>query len=170
MCEPISISTATMAYISLATAAVAGGVAAHTAAASARTRSRLARRNALISKQRKADAFARGAAAESAFNLKISRMLGSQRAAAGASGAVVDTGAALSVLEDTAMIGELDTLQIRNNAAREAYGLEVESQNFLFESAFARTQGRNALVGGAVGTAASVFGSFTSFANAGVFG
>ena len=60
--------------------------------------------------------------------------MGTTRASLGASGAVVDTGATASLLEDTAAIAELDTLQIRNNAAREAYGQELLSQGFGFES------------------------------------
>ncbi len=165
-----AITPAVAAWVSIASAAAAAGASAVQSASAARFRSRIATRNSVIAKQRAADAFAVGAAEESRLNLRVIRMLGSQRASIGASGAIVDEGAALSVLEDTAMIGELDTLQIRNNAARAAYGLEVQSQNFLFDASAGRHQGRNALVGGAINTAASVFSSFSTFQSAGSFG
>ena len=51
------------------------------------------------------------------------------RSSRGGAGAGIDSGSALGILGDTAVLGELDALQIRDNAAREAWRFQVQGAN-----------------------------------------
>lgn len=166
MCEPITIS-AGVAYTSMALAAAGAAVAANAQIQAGKARSRAAQRNALLARRRISDAHARAGAAESRLNLRTSQLMGRQRAAAGASGAVADSGATLTMLEDTAMIAELDTLTIRNNAAREAYGAEIDASNALFSGRLARFEGNMGAAGSLLTGASQVFGMHSNFKTTG---
>jgi len=75
------------------------------------------------------DAIARGKKEEAIHRTKVSQLKGRQRSVLAASGVVVDEGSALDILEDTAMLGELDALTIRSNAEREEYEHKVRASN-----------------------------------------
>lgn len=122
MCAPVVVGM-------MAVAAVAGSVQARQ---ESKARKAVARQNSQIVRQRQQDAFRRGEFAEHVQRQKTGLLTGRQRSLIGASGAVVGEGTAASILEDTAALGELDALQARNNAAREAWGLEVQAQQFDF--------------------------------------
>lgn len=83
--------------------------------------------NAEIADQQAADALVRGAQEEQRFRQGIDGIIGHQRAAAAAGNVDVGFGSSLDVQADAAFLGELDALQIRTNAAREAWGYEVEA-------------------------------------------
>ena len=55
------------------------------------------------------------------------RLAGSQRAAMGANGVDIGTGTPLAVQEDTYAVAAEDAMMIRNNAARQAWGLRQEA-------------------------------------------
>lgn len=97
------------------------------------------------------DARARGDADAAAHKRKVAAFKGEQIAAFGASGAEIESGSSLEISADTAQIGELEVLRIRNNAEREAFGLEASGN-------IARAQGDAAFTSSlfsAVGTVAS---------------
>ncbi len=71
------------------------------------------------------DAIDRGEADEEAHRRTIAAFKGKQAAIFGASGAEINTGSSAEILADTAQIGELEALRIRNNAEREAFGFLV---------------------------------------------
>ncbi len=100
-----------------------------------------AERNAQIQDNAADDALARGRIEEQQHRLKVAQMTGTQRSALAASGVQVDTGSALDMVADTAMMGEMDALTLRNNAEREAYQFRVGAYN-------ARAQGGSALAEG----------------------
>lgn len=75
------------------------------------------------------DAMTRGGVQEDIQRDKTAQMLGFQRAAMGASGIQVDSGSGGKVLEQTAGMGELDALNIRTNALREAWGFKSEADS-----------------------------------------
>lgn len=71
------------------------------------------------------------------------RLVGSQRAALAAQGIDIGSGSALETQEDTAMIGELEALKIKNNAWMEAFGYKMEAQNDIRSGALAKRAGQN---------------------------
>lgn len=86
--------------------------------------------NARLSDAQAADAIARGYDLETRFRRDLRGVVGSQRVSYAAQGVEVDEGSALEVQEDTVYWGEVDALQIRVNAAREAWGYQVEAEDF----------------------------------------
>jgi hypothetical protein len=73
------------------------------------------------------DAIARGIQSESQQRSRVSRLIGEQRVALGASGVSVDAGTAGDIQADTAALGELDALTIRANTEREVRALRLAS-------------------------------------------
>lgn len=61
--------------------------------------------------------------------LQVAGIIGSQRAAAGASGATVDTGSFLDLNMDTAEKGEIDALAIQQQALDKAHNLQIQGWN-----------------------------------------
>jgi hypothetical protein len=98
-------------------------------AEAARFNSKVADMNAKISERRARDALERGKLDEQRKRTEVARFKGRQMAAIGASGADVSFGSPLDTLVDTAVLGELDALTIRSNAAREAYDYRVDAAN-----------------------------------------
>lgn len=99
--------------------------------------------DAQLAEQQAADAIARGKEAETRQRQATRGLIGSQRAALAAQGIEVDSGSALDVQADTAAMGELDALTIRNNAAREAYGYKVQALNYRQQGQLAALSGKN---------------------------
>lgn len=96
--------------------------------------------DARLAKLNAEDAIARGQQAESRHRLQVRGMVGSQRAALAAQGLDISSGTALDIQSETAYMGELDAQTIRNNAAREAYGIKTNS---MLSQMAARNTARN---------------------------
>jgi hypothetical protein len=88
------------------------------------------RYNAGISRMQSEDAKLRGETSAMQRGSSARSMVGSQRAALGAQGIDVSSGSALDVQVDTGKIAEMDIVTIRNNAAREAWGFDVQAQDY----------------------------------------
>lgn len=124
--------------------------------------------NAELSNMQANDASKRGEAAVNDLRKATKQKVGAQRAAAAASGVDVGSGSAAQLQEDTALQGVQDTLTIRNNATREAWGFRAQANNFQsqgdFASLTARSQSNQTLINGgmrAVGNGASAWGSYS---------
>lgn len=101
----------------------------------------LAEFNADVADVQAQDALERGADEESRFRSSVRSMIGSQRTAFAAGGIDVGFGSAVDVQADTAFLGEQDALQIRTNAAREAWGYKVEGVDLRRRADIARKTG-----------------------------
>lgn len=89
------------------------------------------------------DAIRRGDKDAAMLKTGAKKMIGSQRAAFAADGVALDSGSALDVQMDTAGSAEVDALQIRNNAWREANGYKIASNDATFRGKFAAIAGDN---------------------------
>ncbi len=130
-----SISATTVGYASLALAAagtaasVAGQMNQQSAAgAQANYMKQVQLQQQQVAQQQAKDALARGAVAEDRQREKTAQTLGTQTAQLAAQGTDL-SGSPTDILTDTRKAGELDALTVRNNAAREAWGYEVQGQN-----------------------------------------
>jgi len=85
--------------------------------------------------------------------------VGSERAGAAGGGVSVNTGSAADVRESTVDLGHLDALTIRTNAAKEAYGYQVESTNFQNEAALDRFSAKQAKTASYINAASTLIGS-----------
>lgn len=88
------------------------------------------------------------------------RLMGQQRASAGASGATVDVGSFNDILDDTNMIGDVDSLSIQGNTKREADRFRFEAGNLRQDASNLRSRKQSS--GAAAGL--SLLGSASSFA------
>ena len=132
------------------------------------------RNNQIIQERLATDAIERGKEEERMHRIKIGQFKGQQINAFAKNGVTVDSGTPLDVLSDTAMIGELEALTIRNNAEREAYGYRVNamnygasSQNNRTASSVARKSGNQGAFTSVLSTAGSVSDKWYTYKTAG---
>lgn len=110
--------------------------------------------NALIQRLRAEDAIRRGDIEAKKAKESANRLIGSQRAAMGAQGIDIESGSALDIQKETAELGAMDVLNIKNNAWREAWGLRAEATNFTNQAGYSRitakTAARNTILTGGI--------------------
>ena len=129
------------------------GVAANSAA---KAEARVAEQNARISEMQATDAVKRGGKEEMKLRRDMARLAGKQRAMAAASGLDADSGSMADIQDASMREGEQDVSAIRFNAAREAWGHNVNAVNYRNQASIARASGRNALLGGVIGAGGSL--------------
>ena len=88
------------------------------------------------------DAIAVGAQQETIFRQQLRGVIASQRASYAAQGVEVSSGSAEEVQESSAYQGELDALQIRVNAARSAWGYNIQAEGERQQAAYTRKLGK----------------------------
>jgi len=112
--------------------------------------------NAAIAEEQATDAIARGKEEEDRYRAQVRSRIGTTRAAFASQGVDVGSGSAVDVQADQAYLGELDALQIRNNAAREAWGYRVEATNYRDAGRNARSAAKSQIIGSILGTGTSL--------------
>lgn len=100
--------------------------------------------NARLEDLRAQDAIQRGDYASQQHLSQTRGLIGAQRAAFAAQGVEVDSGSALDIQEDTAALGAVDALMLRNNAWREAWGHRVQATDLRGQGYMARLAANNA--------------------------
>jgi predicted subunit of tRNA(5-methylaminomethyl-2-thiouridylate) methyltransferase len=115
----------------------------------------VAEMNAEIADKQAKDATERGKQEEQQKRLQTAQLEGRQKAAIAANGIDLSFGSPLDTIVDTAKMGEIDALNVRTNAYREAYGYKVQGTNHLASAKLDRMRADAAVKGGyldAVGT------------------
>lgn len=141
--------------------------------ANADAQAKALRQNAAYLGNAAADARVRGMVDSDWARVGGQQAIGTQRAAMAANGGVVDQGSNALIQQDTAQLSELDALTISNNAAREAYGYEVERSDALTTAKNLQKNARRSMLtsvlGGALqgGAMAYAAGAFAPGAGAG---
>lgn len=135
--------------------------------------------NAGIHDAQALDAVQRGKATEDRFRVQIRGLIGSQRARLAAQGVDVSDGSPLELQMDAARQGEFDALTIRTDAAREAWGYQVQAEGFRLQAGrtrklgtlqagnvrdVARAEAENARRGGSYASTASKYGAAATLA------
>jgi len=115
--------------------------------------------NAQVADLQAKDAIDRGFEDESRFRSVVRGAIGAQRAGFAAANIDVGFGSAVDVQADAAMLGELDALTIRTNAAREAWGYKVTATDFRKRGEIARKEGAAMAAAGAEQQTASRWGA-----------
>lgn len=142
--------------------AMAGGglLSAAGSIAAGQANSNLAKYNAQVSELMAADALKRGKEAESRHRADVRGLIGSQRAGYAGQGIDANDGSALDVQADTAAQGELDALQIRHNAAMEAWGHRAQASESRYRGKIARVQGFTGAAGTLLNTGAESYRTY----------
>jgi hypothetical protein len=102
------------------------------------------RNNATLKDQQAEQVSKIGAIEEERHRRKVQQAIGGQRAALAANGLDLSSGTPLDLVTETAALGEEDALNIRFNAAREAWGFREEAKSLRGAAAYKTTAGKNA--------------------------
>lgn len=97
--------------------------------------------------------------------LRTEFQVGKMKAAQGGSGLDVNSGSALATRQSQTLIGQHDQGTIRSNAARQAYGFDIEAIKYGAEGDMLRTAGKNAIEAGNLGAVSSILGGASSVAS-----
>lgn len=139
--DPITGTFLALSAFNTFTGFLGGQAEAKAAARRGRYEQQIYEMNATVAEWQAADAIARGREAEGRQRQETRGLVGAQRTSLAAQGIDIESGSAADVQADTEYLGELDRLTIRNNAARAAWGFQVDAVNL-------RQQGRLARMGG----------------------
>jgi hypothetical protein len=128
------------------------------------------KRNARIAEMAASDALQRGEQEAGRVQMAGEAVEGQQRAGYGAMGVDVNSGSAARTQADTAALTAMDMETVRNNAQREAWGLEVQATNMLSDASAVSKAGANALLGGIIGgLAGGASGAMSQLSSTGYF-
>lgn len=150
MCEPVSIAL-TVASI---------GFSVYQAQEQAKAQQKIADVQAQNQRIQGEDAKSRGLVAEEAHRAKVKQLVGQQTAMQGASGAEVGSGSFGDMLTQTTTMGELDSLRVRDNAFRQAWGMESAAQQSEYEGRVAKAQGNVKTAGVILQGASKAYGQY----------
>lgn len=99
--------------------------------------------NSQVAKVQAEDALKRGEESVTNLNKSVKKLVGSQRASLAAQGISLESGTPLELQQDTAYMGALDAITIRNNAYREAWGYKSQAISSALQGEFASLAGQN---------------------------
>tara|TARA_R100000808_G_scaffold563_2_gene2914 strand:- start:870 stop:1430 length:561 start_codon:yes stop_codon:yes gene_type:complete len=135
MCELFTIGTAAITVMdvvgvaSAAMGAMSSMQQAQAAQDQANYQAQVARNNAIIAQQQADDVQLLARMEESEYRTQVAGFKGKQRSILAASGFDANEDDALDILSDTAEIGEVDALKIRNKGRRDAYRFHLAAQS-----------------------------------------
>lgn len=179
----MAVATTTLAIAAIAATALAAGVSAYGAsqqadaqakaaqyqAAVAQNNQVIANQNAAAAQQQATAATQAGEQAAQTRQLQAAAQVSKIRAGAGAEGIDPNTGSAVALQSDAEKLGTLDALTIRNNAARTAYGYNVQAvgdiatgNNFSSQSTLDQMTAANANSAGFINASSSLIGGASS--------
>lgn len=118
--------------------------------------------NAQLMERQANDALVRGQFEAGRQEQKARAVAAAGRVAAAAAGGVkIDVGSPAEAMASTNTLGAVDSMMIKNNAYREAWGYKIEASNKRFEGQMAdigaRAEARNTLLSGGISAAKSMY-------------
>jgi hypothetical protein len=151
MCDPFTLAAAGIG-------AAGSLVSAQAASGAAKYQAQVDEMNARIEEKRSVDAIERGQQAEQLKRREVSQFQSQQVASMSAAGLDVAFGSPLQQAVDTATLGEMDAMQIRENAEQEAYDFKVGAANYRASAGANRAAAHNAMIGGVFDAAGTLIG------------
>lgn len=165
MCEPTTIAYGVAAVV----AAYGAYSSSQASKAQAQYQSDVEQNNATIASYQREDAIARGGEEANRVQREAERMRGAQVARLASNGLDINSGTPLAILEDSVFFGQQDAATARGNAAREAWGYDVQGQNSLSSATMYSNAARNQKPGQAAGlsllSSASMYGAGGGFSS-----
>lgn len=159
MCAPLAAAVpAWLSYASMAATALGTGFSIYSGIQQGRAAQQQADMTAASLDQQARDRIQIGIEQEQDHRRRVAAMMADQTAGLAAAGVDTSSGSPLSVIGDTAMLGEADALRIRANTQRDINALGAQS-------GIARAEGRaarNSAYGNAFGSLLSGAGSVAS--------
>jgi len=105
------------------------------------------------------DVMQRGAADAGRVRMEGTKVIAEQKTMVAAAGIDPSVGSAADVAGQSRAMSELDAATIKNNAAREAWGLRLQAKDMKTQAKQARTAGKRAAVGAVLGGVSGAAGS-----------
>ena len=139
--------------------AAGGAVGAYGSITAGNANQRAAERDADVLDYRASLAVENGAFAAQQARNQGKAVQGAQKTGYAAQGVVVGDGSSGQMLEQTAELSEQDALQIKLNAAREAWGLKEQAKQTRYQGDMAKFKGRMDALGGLLGTGGNALSS-----------
>lgn len=164
---PAWLSTAGLAStaISGVTGAYGAVKSANAEAAAAKYNASEAQVNAGIAKQNEALSAQSGEEQVAQQQQRTRAEVGASLANQAASGVDVNSGSAVDVRMSESELGQLDALNVRSNATREAFGYSTQASNFKNEASLDSFEAKNDTSAGVVNAAGTLLGSAGSAAS-----
>lgn len=164
----ISSGLAASGLVSQAIGSIGTGISDYiSSSAFSRYQRAIAESNAKIAAYKIKDAVDRGDMASSEYLKKAGQVRSSQKVSLAAQGISVENGSAYDTLSDTDFYANLGAIQIRNNAAREAFGYKIESINNTAQASLSSIatdrQGAQSLLTGGLNSLGYGLGSIDKF-------
>lgn len=151
----VALASAGVSAVGAVTGAVGQYNAAQSQADMQRYQAQVAQNNAALDETKSNMASQQGEVDATAQGMKNRAQQGQIRAAIGASGVDPNTGSAAEVQSGAAALGMQDTMTVRSNAAKQAWGYKVEASNAENQATMDMTASHNtrsAALGGALGS------------------
>lgn len=126
--------------------------------------------NAQIATQNATFAGQEGAINASAAQQKTRADVGGIKAAQAANNIDVNSGSAVDVRSSAAELGELNAINIRSNAARQAYGYSTQASSDTAQAALDREQSKYDTEAGDIKAATTLIGGYSQGSQSGLFG
>lgn len=161
------------AFTAAAIAVVGAGLSAYSASEQADSQQKAARfqaqidaNNAQIALQNRSIELQQGEQDVQRAMMERNQLIGRQRVALAANGVDMNEGSAQDLLATTEFLSEWDQANIKNNAARKAWGFQVEQDNHLAEAGFNQWKAKqaNPAKAGAITGFSSLLSSATPYA------
>lgn len=149
---------------------VAGGILGGEAQQSAADyQAQVARYNAQVEGQNAGQAIGAGESSAEISEMKTGQELGATKAAQASRGVQTGVGSALDVQNAIKGAGRINALTIKNNAARAAYGYQVQGASDTAQAGADIAEGQNAMTSSLLGAAASAGSDAFKMSQAGLF-
>jgi hypothetical protein len=167
-------SAATWAAISAATAVASAGVSAYSSYTQANAQkkalnyqARVDANNAKIAEYQRSATLQQGEEQAQQAMAQRAQLIGKQRAALTSNGVDLNSGSAVDLLASTEFLGQQDVNQIQSNAARKAWGYDVEGGNATTQSNLDKwkADSTNPITIGGMAGASSLLTSASMFAS-----
>ena len=143
---------------------VAGsGISAFSAISQGDYQAQVAQNNAAIARASAANDLQAGAEQQQQALFKTAAVVSAARAAQGSSGLDVNSGSGVNVRASDAALGNLSAIEIRSNAARAAYGEEIQATAYQDSAAADKIAGQNAAFGDILSGLGSAGGLYAQF-------
>lgn len=178
------ISASTAAYLSLGATALGAVTSAmgsiqqgKAQAAQYKYQAAVDRNNKIISDRQYQDAIKRGEAAEEDVRRKTAQIISKQRTGFASNNIDLGSDVVFDTLSDSSMFGELDALTVRSNAAREAYGYQVQGMNYqasannsLMAAKNAKSAAKTSAFSSVLSGASTLASNYADFSKSGAIG
>lgn len=159
---------AVMPFVSLATTVIGGIFSAVGAERQAQANANAANYNAAVARNAATYAQQAGEVRAQASDIRTGQAIGRARAVAAAGNLDVNSGSPLDIQASNASIGRLNSLTIRNNAAREAWGQQAQAGLYDAEATNYIGAGNINAAGSLIGAGTSVGDKWSQYQMAGI--